>query len=44
MRDFFIITYKSIVKAGVFKADSIKTAEAAKVIENTQRETEYYKK
>mgnify|MGYP001194675183 FL=1 len=31
-------TYKAIVKAGVFEAASIKTAEAAKVIENTQRD------
>ena len=31
-------TYKKIVKAGVFEAASIKTAEAAKVIENTQRD------
>ncbi len=31
-------TYGKIVKAGVFKAASIKTAEAAKVIENTQRD------
>jgi len=30
--------YKSIVKAGTFKASSIKVAEAAKVIENTQRD------
>ncbi len=30
--------YAMIVKAGVFKARSIKTAEAAKVIENTQRD------
>ncbi len=30
--------YGSIVKAGIFKARSIKTAEAAKVIENTQRD------
>jgi len=30
--------YSSIIKAGVYKADSIKTAEAAKVIENTQRD------
>ncbi len=30
--------YDSIVKAGVFKAASIKEAEAAKVIENTQRD------
>ncbi len=31
-------TYELIVKAGIFKAASIKTAEAAKVIENTQRD------
>ncbi|MFC6040246.1 nucleotide sugar dehydrogenase [Paenisporosarcina macmurdoensis] len=31
-------TYSSVVKAGVFKASSIKVAEAAKVIENTQRD------
>tara|TARA_B100000795_G_C22782350_1_gene432964 strand:- start:747 stop:2024 length:1278 start_codon:yes stop_codon:yes gene_type:complete len=30
--------YKKIVKAGTFKASSIKTAEAAKIIENTQRD------
>ncbi|MFH0924616.1 MAG: nucleotide sugar dehydrogenase [bacterium] len=30
--------YELIVKAGVFRAASIKTAEAAKVIENTQRD------
>jgi UDP-N-acetyl-D-galactosamine dehydrogenase len=30
--------YSSVVKAGVFKASSIKVAEAAKVIENTQRD------
>jgi UDP-N-acetyl-D-galactosamine dehydrogenase len=30
--------YSSVVKAGVFKAASIKVAEAAKVIENTQRD------
>ena len=30
--------YKSIIKAGTFKAKSIKIAEAAKVIENTQRD------
>ena len=30
--------YKSIVKAGTYKASSIKVAEAAKVIENTQRD------
>lgn len=31
-------TYKIIVKAGVHKAQSIKVAEAAKIIENTQRD------
>lgn len=31
-------TYGSVVKAGIYKAPSIKTAEAAKVIENTQRD------
>ena len=30
--------YESVVKAGVFKASSIRVAEAAKVIENTQRD------
>ncbi|THB71100.1 MAG: nucleotide sugar dehydrogenase [Desulfobulbaceae bacterium] len=30
--------YKSIIRAGTFKASSIKVAEAAKVIENTQRD------
>ncbi|MFA5100557.1 MAG: nucleotide sugar dehydrogenase [Candidatus Omnitrophota bacterium] len=30
--------YSLIVKAGVYKAENIKTAEAAKVIENTQRD------
>ena len=30
--------YSSIIKAGVYKVDSIKIAEAAKVIENTQRD------
>lgn len=30
--------YSSIIKAGTFKAQSIKVAEAAKVIENTQRD------
>jgi UDP-N-acetyl-D-glucosamine/UDP-N-acetyl-D-galactosamine dehydrogenase len=30
--------YTSVVKAGVYKASSIKVAEAAKVIENTQRD------
>ncbi|OFX81278.1 MAG: UDP-N-acetyl-D-galactosamine dehydrogenase [Bacteroidetes bacterium GWE2_29_8] len=31
-------TYELVVKAGVFKASSIKVAEAAKIIENTQRD------
>lgn len=30
--------YNSIIKAGVYKAESIKVAEAAKVIENSQRD------
>ena len=30
--------YKSIIKAGVYVAESIKIAEAAKIIENTQRD------
>lgn len=30
--------YKQIIKAGIYKASSIKVAEAAKVIENTQRD------
>ena len=32
------VLYKSIIKAGTHKASSIKVAEAAKVIENTQRD------
>ena len=32
------ILYKSIIKAGTFKVSSIKIAEAAKVIENSQRD------
>jgi UDP-N-acetyl-D-galactosamine dehydrogenase len=31
-------TYENVVKAGIYKASSIKVAEAAKVIENTQRD------
>ena len=31
-------TYKSVISAGVHEASSIKVAEAAKVIENTQRD------
>ena len=30
--------YGSVVKAGIYNAPSIKVAEAAKVIENTQRD------
>lgn len=36
--DFIDGLYKSIITAGTFKASSIKVAEAAKVIENTQRD------
>jgi nucleotide sugar dehydrogenase len=36
--DFIDKVYKTIIKAGTFKAKSIKVAEAAKVIENTQRD------
>ncbi len=36
--DIVASTYEKIVKAGVFRAASIKTAEACKVIENTQRD------
>jgi UDP-N-acetyl-D-glucosamine/UDP-N-acetyl-D-galactosamine dehydrogenase len=36
--DLVAEVYGSIIKAGVFKASSIKVAEAAKVIENTQRD------
>jgi len=32
------LTYEGIIKAGVFRAASVKVAEAAKVIENTQRD------
>lgn len=32
------LIYKQIIKAGTYKASSIKVAEAAKVIENTQRD------
>ncbi len=31
-------TYETVIKAGVYRASSIKVAEAAKVIENTQRD------
>ena len=36
--DIIATVYGSVVKAGVYKAANIKTAEAAKVIENTQRD------
>lgn len=36
--DIIASVYEIIVKAGVYKASSIKVAEAAKVIENTQRD------
>ena len=36
--DFIDAVYKSIITAGTHKASSIKVAEAAKVIENTQRD------
>jgi UDP-N-acetyl-D-galactosamine dehydrogenase len=36
--DVIAATYGSVIEAGVFKASSIKVAEAAKVIENTQRD------
>lgn len=36
--DIIAKTYEIVVKAGVYKAKSIKVAEAAKIIENTQRD------
>lgn len=36
--DYIDALYKSIIAAGTYKASSIKVAEAAKVIENTQRD------
>ena len=33
-----LIAYIKIISAGTFKASSIKVAEAAKVVENTQRD------
>lgn len=36
--DIIAKVYSKVIKAGVFKAKSIKTAEAAKVIENIQRD------
>tara|TARA_B100001248_G_scaffold258594_1_gene243040 strand:- start:67885 stop:69201 length:1317 start_codon:yes stop_codon:yes gene_type:complete len=38
VRDFLAAIYGEVISAGVFKATSIKTAEAAKVIENIQRD------
>ena len=38
MLDVVADVYSSVVTAGVHKAPSIKVAEAAKVIENTQRD------
>lgn len=36
--DFLEVLYGRVVKAGLFKASSIKVAEAAKILENTQRD------
>jgi UDP-N-acetyl-D-galactosamine dehydrogenase len=36
--DIIALVYGSVITAGVYKASSIKVAEAAKVIENTQRD------
>ena len=36
--DFLEVLYARVVKAGLFKATSIKVAEAAKILENTQRD------
>jgi UDP-N-acetyl-D-galactosamine dehydrogenase len=36
--DFVSDLYSSIVRAGIYRVSSIKTAEAAKIIENTQRD------
>lgn len=36
--DFLEVLYSRVVKAGLFKAASIKVAEAAKILENTQRD------
>ncbi|MCU0833735.1 MAG: Vi polysaccharide biosynthesis UDP-N-acetylglucosamine C-6 dehydrogenase TviB [Chromatiaceae bacterium] len=36
--DFVDVLYRSIIRAGTHKASSIRVAEAAKVIENTQRD------
>ncbi|WDE08980.1 nucleotide sugar dehydrogenase [Thalassomonas viridans] len=37
--EYINLVYSSIIRAGVHQAQSIKVAEAAKVIENTQRDT-----
>ena len=36
--DIIASTYEMIIEAGVYRAESIKVAEAAKVIENSQRD------
>lgn len=36
--DFIASVYESVVPAGIYQAESIRVAEAAKVIENTQRD------
>lgn len=36
--DFIYKLYKKIIKAGIFKASSIKVAEASKIVENVQRD------
>ncbi len=36
--DFLEILYARVIRAGLFKASSIKVAEAAKILENTQRD------
>jgi UDP-N-acetyl-D-glucosamine/UDP-N-acetyl-D-galactosamine dehydrogenase len=36
--DFLEILYGRVIRAGLFKASSIKVAEAAKILENTQRD------
>lgn len=36
--DFLVTVYSSVIKAGIHRAANIMTAEAAKVIENTQRD------
>lgn len=36
--DFLEVLYSRVIKAGLFKATSIRVAEAAKILENTQRD------